>query len=63
MKHTNHLVICLVLIGITGLAYLFIPQVQSLGWFGVIILTCLVMHIFMTSGEHGRTMQDSNHKH
>jgi len=55
MKHTNHLVMCLVLIGIAGLAYLFIPQVQNLGWFGFVILACPLMHIFM--------MKDGNHKH
>ena len=55
MKHTNHLVICLVLIGVAGLAYLFIPQVQGLGWFGLIILACPLMHIWM--------MKNGNHKH
>jgi hypothetical protein len=55
MKLANHLVICLVLIGLVGLAYLFIPQVQSLGWFGLIILACPLMHIFM--------MKDGSHKH
>lgn len=63
MKHTNHVVICLVLIGIAGLAYLFIPQVRDLGWYGLVILACPLMHIFMTSGEHSRTMKDGNHKH
>lgn len=55
MKHANHLIMCLVLIGVAGLAYLFIPQVQSLGWFGLVILACPLMHIWM--------MKDGNHKH
>jgi hypothetical protein len=55
MKHANHLVMCLVLISIAGLAYFFIPQVQSLGWFGLVILACPLMHIWM--------MKDGNHKH
>ena len=63
MKHTNHLIICLVLIGVAGLAYLFIPQVQNLGWFGIIILACPLMHIWMSSGEHSRTKKDGKHKH
>ena len=53
MKHVNHLVICLILIGVVGWAYFFIPQVRSLGWFGLIILACPLMHIFMMkNGEH-----------
>ena len=47
MKHRAHLFICLVLVGVVGLAYLFIPQVHSLGWFGVIILACPLMHILL----------------
>jgi len=61
MKHANHIILCLVLTGVAGLAYLFIPQVQSLGWFGLVILAC-PMHIFMSSGEHSRTMKDGKHK-
>jgi hypothetical protein len=55
MKYANYLVICLVLIGVAGLAYLFIPQVKSLGWFGLIILACPLMHLYM--------MKDDGHKH
>ena len=55
MKHTNHLVMCLILISVAGLAYLFIPQVQNLGWFGLVILACPLMHIWM--------MKDGKHKH
>lgn len=63
MKHTNHLVICLVLVGVAGLAYLFIPQVQSLGWFGLVILACPLMHLFMGHGEHGQTTKNKDHHH
>jgi len=55
MKHRTHLLMCLVLVGGAGLAYLFIPQVQSLGWIGLIILACPLMHILM--------MKDGAHKH
>ena len=55
MKRTNHIILCLVLIGVAGLAYFFIPQVQGLGWFGLIILACLLMHILM--------MKEGGHKH
>ncbi|MBU0978555.1 DUF2933 domain-containing protein [Patescibacteria group bacterium] len=55
MRHTNHLVMCLGLVGVVGLAYLFIPQVQNLGWFGLIILACPLMHLWM--------MKDGHHKH
>jgi len=63
MKHANHLVLCLVLVGIAGLAYLFIPQVQSLGWFGLIVLACPLMHVFMGHGEHGQHIKDNDHHH
>ena len=55
MKHSNYLILCLVLIAGAGLAYLFIPQVRGLGWFGLIILACPLMHIWM--------MKEGNHKH
>ena len=55
MKLANHLILCLILIGGAGLGYLFIPQVQNLGWFGLVILACPLMHIWM--------MKDGNHKH
>jgi len=63
MKHTNHLVVCLVLIGVAGLAYLFIPQVQSMGWFGLVILACPLMHLFMGHGEHGQTTNNKDQHH
>lgn len=63
MKYKNHLVMCLVLIGIVGLAYSFIPQVQSLGWFGLIILACPVMHLFMGHGGHDSQGKNEPHKH
>lgn len=55
MKHTRNLAICLLLIGFVGLAYLFIPQVRNLGWFGIAILACPLMHLWM--------MKDGGHKH
>jgi len=53
IKHINHIILCLALIGVAGLAYLFIPQVQSLGWFWLVILACPLMHVWM--------MKDGNH--
>lgn len=53
MKHTNFLIVCLVLMGGAGLAYIFIPQVRGLGWFWLMILACPLLHIWMMKGgEH-----------
>jgi hypothetical protein len=64
MNHQKNLILCVALVGIFGVAYLFIPQVRSLGWFGLVILACPLMHIWMSSGEDSRTMKDHDeHKH
>ena len=63
MKHVNRLVLCLVLAGIVVLAYLFIPQVQSLGVFGLIILVCPLIHLFMGHGNHDQTTKNNDPHH
>jgi hypothetical protein len=55
MKHTRHLIICLVLVGAVGLAYVLVPQVRSLGWTGLFLLACPIMHLVM--------LKDGKHKH
>lgn len=50
MKHISHFAMCLVLIGVAALAYLFIPSIRSLGWFGFMIVICPLMHIIMMKG-------------
>jgi len=55
MKHTKHLLICLFMVAAYALGYMFLPSIRQLGWFGLIILACPLMHIFM--------MKDGEHKH
>ncbi len=63
MKHGNRLVLCLVLAGIVVLAYLFIPQVQSLGVFGLIIFACPLIHLFLGHGDHDQTTKKNSSHH
>ncbi len=54
MKQTT-LFICLALIGSVAIAFFLIPQVRSLGWFGLAFLACPLMHWWM--------MKDNHHRH
>ena len=47
MKHYNNLLMYALLVGGGLLAYFLIPSVRSLGWLGLIILVCPLMHILM----------------
>lgn len=63
MKHQGHLLICLLMVGAYGLGYLFVPSIRELGWFGLIVLACPLMHVFMGHGDHNQNTTDGEHHH
>lgn len=61
MKHRGHLLICLFMLAAYGLGYAFVPSIRELGWFGLIILACPLMHVFMGHGEHNHSTKNDDH--
>lgn len=57
----KHLLFCLILVGGFGLAYAFIPQVRNLGWLGLAVLACPLMHLFMP--HHSEPSRDHKTVH
>lgn len=62
MKHRGHLLVCLFMLVAYGLGYVFVPSIRELGWFGLIILACPLMHVFGL-GEHSHSAKNEDHHH
>ena len=63
MDKTKTIGICLAGIVIAVIAMVFFKVPISIICIAAILLACPLLHLWMNSGEHGRTMKDGNHKH
>lgn len=62
MTHRKHLYICLLMVAGYGLGYVLIPSVRELGWFGLFILACPLVHLLMVHEVHKHNWKGGGEK-